>query len=460
MRKILLIDDDEDFCQVLRMALAKKGYAVESTSSGSDGIEKLARIRPACVLLDLNLWDTNGLDVLEQIKTRDKNLPVIMLTGHETVSSAVQAMKKGAFHYMPKPIDSEELDVLLEKAVEQRDLYLQLEEMKERLGETDKLEELVGSSEKIQQLTKLVRSVSSTNVNVLLTGESGSGKEVIARVIHHLSSLKAGPFVPIDCASIPETLIESELFGHEKGAFTGATATVKGKLEVADNGTVFLDEVANIPAAIQAKLLRFLERREFERVGSRTPIRATVRIIAASNKDLGTLAKQGGFRPDLYFRLNEFPITVPPLRERRDDIPFLCGKFVSQLAHEMNKEISEIAPEALEKLKLYDYPGNVRELRNIIKRAMVVATQRIEPKDLPPELLKPSRLTAQPGDEITIPIHGSLNLPEASRQTSQEIEKRLILEALRKTEGHQGKAAQLLGITARTLYNKIREFGL
>ena len=458
MKKILLIDDDEDFCQVLKLTLAKKGYAVESTSSGSDGIEKLVRVKPACVLLDLNLWDTNGLDVLEQIKTRDKNLPVIMLTGHETVSSAVQAMKKGAFHYMPKPIDSEELDVLLEKAVEQRDLYLQLEEMKERLGETDKLEELVGSSEKIQQLTKLIRSVSSTNVNVLLTGESGSGKEVVARVIHHLSSLKQGPFVPIDCASIPETLIESELFGHEKGSFTGATATVKGKLEAADNGTVFLDEVANIPMGIQAKLLRFLERREFERVGARTSIQATVRIIAASNKDLGRLANQGGFRPDLYFRLNEFPITVPPLRERRGDIPFLCGKFVSQISHEMNKEISEIAPDAVERLKLYDYPGNVRELRNIIKRAMVVATQRIEPKDLPPELLKPTRPTAQPEDEI--PIHGSLNLPEASRQSSQEIEKRLILEALRKTEGHQGKAALLLGITPRTLYNKIRELGL
>lgn len=314
--------------------------------------------------------------------------------------------------------------------------------------ETDDLESTLGSSPKIQKVIRLIQAVAPTDVNVLLTGESGTGKELVARIIHGLSARKEGPFLPIDCAAIPETLIESELFGHEKGAFTGATSSQKGKFEIADRGTILLDEVANIPLPVQAKLLRFMERHEFERIGGDQAISADVRVIAASNRNLNSLVQDGSFRSDLYFRLNEFPIVIPPLRKRGEDIPFLCKKLLSQLEPEIGRQVTEIAPEALQSLQAYDFPGNVRELKNILKRAMVVATERIELPDLPQEVRGGSSGIWMSQEDIHVPI------------ASDEIEKHLIQDTLKQTNGHREKAAQLLGITRRTLYSKIKKYGL
>lgn len=448
MKTILVIDDDEDSCRLMQISLSERGYRVVWTTSGTAAGELIRKESPSCILLDLNLRDTDGLSVLNQIKGQDKNLPVIMLTGADDVVTAVEAMKRGAFHYMAKSAETDELLVILAKAIEQRDLYKQVEDMRVRLGEVEDLEAFMGSSERIQKVIRLIRSVSATDVNVLLSGESGTGKELVARIIHHLSNRRDGPFVPIDCASIPETLIESELFGYEKGAFTGASEARKGKFEVANNGTLFLDEVPNIPSSVQAKLLRFLERHDFERIGGRTPIHTSVRIVAATNVDLSKTSKEGQFRLDLFFRLNEFPIHLPPLRKRREDIPFLCKKLMVQLQREVGREIAEISPEALEKLKYYEFPGNVRELRNILKRAMVVADKRIEINDLNQELWSM--------EDLKVNLPPDLPLANVARDRAGQVEKQMIIDALKKTDGHREKAAQLLGITPRTLYNKIK----
>jgi len=317
----------------------------------------------------------------------------------------------------------------------------------------------MGTSEKIREVLQLVRSVAASDLSVLLLGESGTGKELVARTIHHLSKRAKGPLVTVDCAAIPETLIESELFGHEKGAYTGATSTEKGKFELADGGTLFLDEVGNIPAGVQSKLLRFLEVHEFERIGGKRPIKTCVRVIAATNADLARSSRDNLFRLDLLYRLNEFPIHLPPLRERREDIPLLCQRFLLQMGPETGKEVQEIAPEAMERLRVYDYPGNVRELRNIIKRAMVVSTSgMIELVDLPKEVRNPEKRSFTP--EIRVPISEGLTLFDASRQAVVQIERQLILEALLKSRGHHGKASTLLGVSPKTLYNKMKEYGI
>ncbi|MBI2500438.1 MAG: sigma-54-dependent Fis family transcriptional regulator [Deltaproteobacteria bacterium] len=347
-------------------------------------------------------------------------------------------MKNGAFHYLSKPFDNEELKVLVSKAVEQSRLYRQLEELKGRLGEEGGLELQMGSSQKIREVIRSIHSVAPSNLSVLIFGESGSGKELVARSVHRFSKQKNGPFVAVDCAAIPETLIESELFGHERGAFTGAACLQKGKFEISDGGTIFLDEVENIPLGVQAKLLRFLEEHTFQRIGGKQSIRPSVRVVAASNRDLEEATKLSGFRLDLFYRLNEFPIQVPPLRERREDIPFLCSLFLHHL--------------------LYSFPGNVRELRNILKRAMVLADHRIAMKDLPSEV-RLFRSTASLS-ELHIPLQTGLPLKEAAHEAVVRIERALILEALTRSKQRKGKAAKLLGIDEKTLYNKMKEFDL
>lgn len=383
-----------------------------------------------------------------------------MLTAHETVKTAVEAMKRGAFHYLAKPFDNEELTALIATAIDQRNLYLQVRDLKERLGEGgNNLEDIMGSSPKIQEVIKLTRSVASSDVNVLLLGESGTGKELVARAIHNLSHRKKGPFVKVDCAAIPETLIENELFGHEKGAFTGATSSQKGKFEIADGGAIFLDEVGNISAPVQSKLLGVLESHTFERIGGSRLNKSSVRVIAATNANLARNSEKDLFRLDLLYRLNEFPIHLPSLRERREDIPLLCKLFLIQLQPDVRKEIKGIEPEALKRLMDYHFPGNVRELRNLIKRAMVLsANGSISANDLPPEIRSREKTVLM--QEIRVPVSYGLPLIEVSRQATVQIEKQLILDALKRTDGHQGKAAKLLGIGPKTLYNKLKEFGI
>ena len=456
METILVIDDEEDLCRTLEQVLTKEGYRVIWTTSPGSVLALLQTESPCAALLDLKLGNQDGLAVLKEIREKDPHLPVIMLTAYETVKTAVEAMKQGAFHYMPKPFDNEELKALLDKAITQRRLYGEIHKLRTKLGESETLKMLMGESAKIQEVIKLIHSVAPTDVNVLLLGESGTGKELAANAIHHLSKCAKGPFIPVDCAAIPETLIESELFGHEKGSFTGAVSSRPGHFETANNGTIFLDEVGNIPPSVQSKLLRFLETRELKRIGGRRPIKTSVRVIAATNADLTQSFKENGFRLDLLYRLNEFPIHLPPLRERPEDIPLLCVHFLTEFGLEFEKKIEKIAPEALERLQNYSFPGNVRELRNILKRASVMATGQIEVANLPPEVCQPEK--EAPLHEITLPLEPNLPLLEASRRIAIQVEKSLIQNALHRTKGHYEEAARLLGISRKTLYNKVKEY--
>lgn len=459
METILVIDDEEDLCRTLEKVLTKEGYRTVWTTSPGLALSLLKKESPSALLLDLKMGETDGLTVLKEIHEHDPYLPVIIMTAYETVKTAVQAMKQGAFHYMAKPFDNEELKVLVYKAVEHRKLHLQLRGLKTQLGETEELEGTMGCSPGIQEIIKLVRSVAVTDVNVLLLGESGTGKELVAQTIHNLSDRKGAPFIRVDCAAIPETLIESELFGHEKGAYTGATSSQKGKFEMADGGTLFLDEIGNIPTNVQSKLLGVLERHEFERIGGSKTIKTSVRVIAATNSNLVKNSEKDLFRLDLLYRLNEFPINLPPLRERREDIPLLCMRFIRQFQPEIKKEVKEISAEALERVMEYHFPGNVRELRNIIKRAMVMSSNGcISLSELPPEIRSREKMTFT--KEIRIPVSYGLPLMEVSREATIQIEKQLILDALARTKGHQGKAAKLLGIGQKTLYNKMKELGI
>lgn len=460
METILIIDDEEELCRTLSKVLGVEGYDVSWSTDANAVIELIREKKPSCILLDLKLRERDGLAVLSQIMEQDPTLPVIMLTAYETVNTAVNAMKQGAFHYMAKPFDNEELKVLVQKAIEKRQLHLQIQGLKDRLGESDDLETTMGNSEKIHEVIRLVRSVAATTLSALVMGESGSGKELVAKAIHRLSKRSQGPFIPVDCAAIPEGLIESELFGHERGAFTGATSTEKGKFEIADGGTLFLDEIQNIPSGVQAKLLRFLEDHTFERVGGKRPLYPSVRVITATSLDLGpsSSSREGVFRLDLFHRLNEFPIHLPPLRERRSDIPVLCYRFLHQYREDVGKEVQGIAPGAMERLIEYDFPGNVRELRNLIKRSMVSAAGQIELVDLPPEVRSPHKRSIT--EVIQIPVDSTSSLKEASRQAVGQIEKSLILNALSKAEWRRGKAAEILGIDEKTLYNKMKEYAI
>lgn len=457
MDTVFIIDDEKELCLTLKKVLEAEGYQTEWTTNPEEFLARLpTQNNLGCVLLDLKLGGASGIDYLEKICDEDPHLPVIMITAYETVATAVEAMKKGAFHYLPKPFDNEELKVLVAKALEMRHLYWELQSFKEKAAKSLKLETEMGHSSVIQSLIKQVRAVAETSVNVLLTGESGTGKELVAKNIHESSLKKDRPFVPVDCASIPETLIESELFGHEKGAFTGAHAMQRGKLELSDGGTLFLDEVSNIPLNVQAKLLRFLETHTFERLGGRRPIPVSLRVIAATNRELYQLIKEGKFREDLFHRLNEFPISIPTLRERREDVPYLSFKFLHEFEPQVNKTISEISDAALVFLQSYPWPGNVRELRNVIKRAMVVASGKIEKADLPSEVKNPHAAGIQ--TEMTIPVREDLPLLQAAKEAASFVEKKRIQDCLKRTEGHRRKAAELLGIDEKTLYNKLKEY--
>ncbi|MBI5299537.1 MAG: sigma-54-dependent Fis family transcriptional regulator [Deltaproteobacteria bacterium] len=463
MDTIFVVDDEQELCTTIQKVFVAEGYRVLWTTHPEEFLSKLPGNTFSCLLLDLKLGGSNGIDYLEKILETDPHLPIIIITAYETVKTAVEAMKRGAFHYLPKPFDNEELKALVANAVKMRHLYWELKSCQLRKEDNATLEMMMGSSPAIQNLAKQISAVAQIDVNVLFTGESGTGKELVAKTLHHLSPRRKGPFVPIDCASIPETLIESELFGHEKGAFTGAHAARKGKVEQANGGILFLDEIANIPLNIQAKLLRFLETHTFERLGGgvgsvKRPINVSLRVIAATNRELSKLVKEGNFREDLFHRLNEFPINLPPLRERSHDIPYLSLRFLHEFESQIGKTVSGFDPKALDLLQSYPWPGNVRELKNALKRAMVIANGKIQKTDLPPEIRNPKITGVQ--TELTIPIRHGLSLFQASKESVSFVEKQLIQTALQKTEGHKGKAAKLLEIDEKTLYNKLKVYRL
>ncbi|MCI0370841.1 MAG: sigma-54 dependent transcriptional regulator [candidate division NC10 bacterium] len=451
---ILVVEDKPSMRRMLRETLEGAGYKVDEAADGEEALKKLSLNQYQLILTDLKLPRKDGLAVLRAAREVASNLPVILMTAYGTVESAVQAMKDGAVDFLAKPFDSDYLLRLMERVLERCRLYTENLVLKEGFAEKLGFPKIVGASRAIQQVSALIQKVAPSNATALLLGESGTGKELFARALHQMGTRAGRPFIAINCAAIPDTLLENELFGHEKGAYTGAQAQKQGKFELADTGTLFLDEIGDLSPAVQAKLLRVLQDGAFERVGGTRPIQVDVRIIAATNTDLARAVRERRFREDLFFRLNVFPISIPPLRERPEDIPMLVTHFVHRFAQEMRKEVREVTPEALKALMAYPWPGNVRELENFIERAVILAAG-------PTLTVQDFALGVKRGRgelEPDLPLTGSLH--EVSARASARAERDLIARTLQGTGGNKSKAAEVLRVSYKTLLNKIKEYGI
>lgn len=445
---ILIIEDEEKLRRVLELQLSGAGFNVLKAGTAEDGL-KLAG-DASLILTDVLLPGITGIEFIRRLREEDSHTPVIVMTAVGTVENAVEAMKAGANDFLPKPFSFDHLQTVVAKAMEVRALRDENRQLKEALGHKYEVGNMIGRSPAMQEIFATVLRVAPTRATVLLCGESGVGKDMIARAIHQNSSRKDKPFVKINCTSIPENLMESELFGYEKGAFTGASISKPGKFEQADGGTVFLDEIGDVPASVQVKLLRILQEREFERLGSNKVRQIDVRVVAATNVDLRAALEEGTFREDLYYRLNVMPIDVPSLRERKEDIPFLAEFFVKKLAKEMGSPAETLAEDAIQKLVSYHWPGNVRELQNVIERSLVLCNQSaIHAADV--------RLDASPHRARTVAASDSF-LPEG--MTLDEHEQALIREALKRANGNKSHAARLLGLTRNALRYRLSQMGI
>lgn len=436
-------------CDVLTKLLQDEGYRCQTARTGEEGIEKLCQEFFDLVLLDLMMPGIGGMKTLEKIHKADASIPVVILTAYASIESAVQATRAGAFDFLAKPFKNEELLLVVKNGLQKRALQLENEQLRRTLREQTSFENIVGKNERMQQVFDLIMQVAPRRSTILIQGESGTGKELVAKAIHHRSPRADRPFVAVNSGTIPSELLESELFGHVKGAFTGATNAKKGLFEVADGGTVFLDEVGTIPFETQARLLRVIQEREFRRVGGIENIKVDVRIIAATNSDLRKGVEEGRFREDLYYRLNVITIPLPPLRERKMDIPLLADFFVRRYSRENGRELCTLMPETLKVLLEHDWPGNVRELENAIERAVVLAPgNQITPDLFPREVLE---------SEGSMHDHWGLLQGGASlKDLVADFERNLILSALEKTDGNQKKAAHLLRLKATTLNEKLK----
>ncbi|HSB07476.1 MAG TPA: sigma-54 dependent transcriptional regulator [Thermodesulfobacteriota bacterium] len=443
--KILIIDDDQSIRETLEMFLHEKGYEVITSEDGGKGLEAVQRERPDIVILDIRLPGMDGLEVLRKIKENGEDIYVIMITAYHAMETTIQAMKLGAYEYIHKPIDVDELEIAIEKVVNNRKLNTRLEDLILTISEDYTVDHIVGRTKAMQDIFKIIGLVSESNTTVLILGESGTGKELIAKAIHYNSPHKRDPFLPINCSALVETLLESELFGHERGAFTGATHLKRGKIELAQNGTIFLDEIGEISPTLQVKLLRFLQEKEFERVGGEETLRSNARVIAATNRDLSRLIEEKRFREDLYFRLKVVEIHVPPLRERKPDIPPLVEHLLNKINRELHKKVTKIPKEVMDSLVNYPWPGNVRELENLLTRAIVLSTGNILLPESFPELF---------GN-----LKGNLNEPEVIKPLEQ-IEMEHVSKALVFTHWDKGKTCKLLGISRPTLRKKIEKYKL
>ncbi len=439
---ILVVDDEEIVRESLVEWLREEGYRAEAASDGFEALEKLKERPWDIALVDLKMPRMDGIELLEKIKEQSPDTHVVIFTAYATVHTAVQAIKKGAYDYLVKPLDPEEVSLLIERLLQSRELAREVSYLRKELKKRYRFHDLVSKSPKMQQIFEFARTVAKSNSNILILGESGTGKELLARAIHNESPRANGPFVAVSCVAIPDTLLESELFGHEKGAFTDAITQKKGKFELAHGGTLFLDEIGDISPKMQLALLRVLEEKEFTRVGGTKPIRVDVRIIAATNRNLQKAVEEGRFREDLYYRLNVITIQLPPLRERKEDIPLLVQHFIEKFNIQMGKRVERISDEALRILMQYDWPGNVRELENVIERAMVIA-----------------RGNAITPEDIQLPSLGPSQVPEQDK-TLEAVEKAHIQRILNETNWNIQRSAQILGIDRTTLYNKIKKYGL
>lgn len=460
--KILVVDDEPEIGWIFSKILGDHGYKVISTLTGKKGLDKVREFMPDLVFLDLKLPDRDGVAVLKEIKDVDSQILVIMITAYETIQSAVSAMKLGAYDYIPKPIPNERLKILVDKALETQRLSKRVDFLT-RGGVA--LNEIIGQSSSMQNLFRLIKNVAAHEVSVILKGESGTGKELAARALHALSRRKDKPFVPVDSATLPETLVESELFGYEKGAFTGAYALKIGKFETAQKGTLFLDEIGNLTTHIQIKLLRVLQERKIERLGGKSSIPINVRIISATNKDLEEAVRRGEFRDDLYHRLNVFEIVIPPLREREDDVVLIARHLLDEFNRTMDKNIGEISEDVMGIFKEYSWPGNVRELENTMKFAMILAKDRILPAHLPDHVTKAVGIGSKEGSKNSAfsglkKDFDKLPLKEAKRSITENAEKYLIEKTLNETKWNKKKTAEILDIDYKSLFTKIKKYGI
>ena len=444
--RILVVDDEPFNLDLLEQELTDGGYAVERASGGREALARFESLQPDLVLLDYQMPDLNGVDVLRELRARGYDVPVVMITAHGTVERAVQAMKEGAYDFISKPFEPDHLALVVQKALERQRLKAEVEILSEAVSERYRL--IAGKSGRMNQAVDSARRAAGSKATVLLLGESGSGKELFARAIHDWSERKGKAFVAINCVGLSKELLESELFGHEKGAFTGAHQLKKGKMELADGGTVFLDEVGDVSPEVQTKLLRFLQELEFERVGGTKPIRVDVRIIAATNRDLDRAVKEDRFREDLFYRLNVVAIKLPPLRERKEDISYLSHHFLERFSREVKKKFTGIDDEAWKKLLAYDWPGNVRELANVIERAVVLGqAPKITSRDLPPAVFAAGPEAPRPD---------GLSYHEAMEGHRRQ----LILSALTRAQGNRAATAKALGLHRTHLMKLIKSLGI
>lgn len=443
---ILIVDDDKNTREGLQQALEREDRVIQTAADGREGLDLLQERIFDIVITDLRMPRMDGIEFLTEIKKRSPDTAVIVVTGYGTIETAVKAMREGALDFISKPVKLDEIEFRITRVLQQKQLVFENEFLKERLKERFGLDNMVGRSPNMIKVFETIQQIAPTKSTVLITGETGTGKELVAYAIHANSPRRERLFQPVNCAALPESLLESELFGHERGAFTGAVKQKKGYFEVADGGTLFLDEIGEINLSVQVKLLRVLEQRQFERVGGTNTLSVDVRVIAATNANLEQLVREGRFREDLYYRLKVVTLELPPLRERREDIPLLAETFLQQLARENRKEGMRFEPETLELLKSYDYPGNVRELRHLVEQMVVLSRSPV---------LTPAEL---PGKYRVEPVRDYIEIPRGS--SLRTAEKKIILETLREQDGNQTRTAEVLGIGRRTLIRKLQEYGV
>ena len=456
---VLITDDEENTRWILCKLMEKEGFKTFQAADGRNALKILRQESVDAVLLDLKLPGEDGMEVLKEAKKFCNDTPIIMITGFGSIDSAVEAVKSGAHDYVIKPFQNEQLVLLVRRALEIRGLKQENCQLRSRLEGELSLREAMGSSDRIQGVYADIDLVAPTDFTVVITGETGSGKELVARAVHKLSRCASGPFVPVDCGSIPPTLIESELFGHEKGSFTGAGWTQRGKFEAASGGTLFLDEISNLPMTMHAKLLRSLQEKQIFRVGGTKCINVDIRVVAATNQDLAAMVQANRFRRDLYHRLNEFSLVVPPLRERGEDVVYLANRFLDLANAELKKDVQGFSEEALDALLGYRWPGNVRELRNIIRRAVLMADTLVERQHLAMPAGGPPKSTFL-FPEIAEDIEKRMSLRQIVRRTVTEVERKVLVQTLSRTGGNKAKAARLLQIDYKTIHTKVKGYGI
>ena len=457
-RYLMVVDDEESIRTVLEIFFRKKGYRVDTGGTVEEAYSLISTNVYDIVITDMKIASgDDGIRVLEKVKETHPETEVIVMTAHGSIENAVSAMRKGAFNYVTKPFDNQELNLFVERALEKKNIILHNQALREEVRRKLSYEFIIGSSEPMTKIYELIEKIAPTMANVLILGESGTGKELVARAIHNKSDRGEGNFVEINCAAIPESLLESELFGHVKGAFTGAVSSKQGLFEVANGGTLFLDEIGEMPVSLQGKLLRALQERAFRRVGGNDLKRVDVRIVSASKRNLLDAAQDGSFRDDLFYRLNVVLINVPPLRDRREDIPILSHHFLNKYSIEIGKEVNKISPEAMRMLIRYDFPGNVRELENIIERSVILETKdQITPESLPEDI--------NFAENRDIPDFESANIVIQNGESLDglvgDMERNFLLKALDMTGGNKTEAAKLLKISFRSLRYRLEKFGI